>query len=60
MPMPTSRSIELDARAALTTLGSSPAVARATVAAARARLGAAPLGELIREALRRCPRPSSS
>ena len=52
--------MDLDARAALTTLGWSPAVARAAVAAARARLGAAPLGELIREALRRCPRPSSS
>ncbi len=53
-------SVDLEARAALTTLGWSAAVARATVAAARAQLGAVPLAELIREALRSCPRPVSN
>lgn len=52
--------MDLDARAALTTLGWSAAVARTAVAAARTRLGGAALGELIREALRCCPRPSSN
>ena len=52
--------MDLDARAALTTLGWSAAIARTAVAAARASVGTAPLGELIREALRCCPRPSSN
>ena len=48
----------VQARDALVGLGWKPAIARASVDEAIAHVGAAPIELVIREALRRCPRPS--
>ena len=48
------------ARDALVGLGWKPAIARAAVEEARAHVGAPGVEALIREALRRCPRPVAS
>jgi hypothetical protein len=63
---PVPRGTKLDAattsvqlRDALVGLGWKPAVARTAVDAALSAIGDAPLDVLLREALRRCPRPSS-
>jgi len=52
--------IVTQAKDALVGLGWKPAVARAAVEEARAHVGAdGPVEELVREALRRCPKPSA-
>jgi hypothetical protein len=63
---PVPRGTKLDAattrvqvRDALVGLGWKPAIARVAVDAALSAIGDAPLDVLLREALRRCPRPSS-
>ena len=50
--------VRTQARDALVGLGWKPNIARSAVEEAIAHVGGVPVEELIREALRRCPRPA--